>query len=204
MSTSIDELIADPRPLMRIEDVAAQWGCRREKVAWLYDNRLLRGFILGKPKPENIRIYRLEVETKRRLADMEVAEEELDRYPPPPPRKVKPEPAYSDLARGILAAVAAHSKDRRIYIYFVQCGDYVKIGKSAQPYCRIPALQTNTPYDIITLRVIHGSHGAEKAIHEFLSPYHHRFEWFRLDQALRSAINELPRARNKECVVPRY
>lgn len=189
--TNISKLLADPRPRLPVEQVAVMWGCEPERIAWLSDNGHLRGFMVGKPKMDNLRIFPLEVETKRHLADVMIPPEQLAVYAPKPPRPPKPKPETTpllELMRGVIKNVP---KDANMYVYFIACGEFVKIGQSQSPRDRVAALRTGTPHDLKLLKVIKAGMRTERALHGALKAFHHRFEWFRLEPELAAAIKRL-------------
>ena len=64
---------------------------------------------------------------------------------------------------------------------------FIKIGKSDNPFKRMEALQTASPYDL-TLQLVMPTDGnaeqIEHEIHERLSEYHWRGEWFNVTQTV--------------------
>lgn len=79
------------------------------------------------------------------------------------------------------------------FVYFIRCGEFVKIGFSANPSNRLRYLQTATPFDFSILGVHPGTKRHEKRLHAIFSHLHHRLEWFRADEAiLEIAKNGLP------------
>ena len=193
--TQISKLLADPRPRLPVEKVAAMWGCEPERIAWLADNGHLRGFMVGRPRMTNLRIFPLEVENKRHLAEMPIPAAELAAYVPPPPRPKKPKPASTPLLERLLAVLKEVPKDANMFVYFIACGEFVKIGQTQSPPQRVAALRTGTPYDLKLLKVVRAGMRTERAFHAALKDHHHRFEWFRLDQDLMAAIKRLPGVR---------
>ena len=68
-------------------------------------------------------------------------------------------------------------------MYFIQCGEYVKIGKSNNVEQRRLALKTGNPYPLNLLGVIEcqsepESYRLENHLHRHFSPWHHEDEWF--------------------------
>lgn len=80
-------------------------------------------------------------------------------------------------------------------IYFVRCGDFIKIGWSASWYKRIQNLKVGNPYPVETLLVIGRPEIFEKTMHAEFASLHHRGEWFRDDPRIRDYIEE----RKHEC-----
>jgi Meiotically Up-regulated Gene 113 (MUG113) protein len=191
----ISKLLADPRPRLPVEAVASMWGCEPERIAWLADNGHLRGFMVGRPRMANLRIFPLEAENKRHLVEMPIPALELTAYAPPPPRPKKPKPERTPLLERLLEVLKQVPKDANMFVYFIACGEFVKIGQTQSPPNRVAALRTGTPYDLKLLKVVRASMRTERTFHATLREYHHRFEWFRLDQNLLAAIKRLPGVR---------
>lgn len=80
------------------------------------------------------------------------------------------------------------------FIYFIRCGEFVKIGFSKVPDVRFRALETASPHPI-TLAAKHpGTEKDEAALHLLLSEHHHRREWFRSCPQIEGIItNGIPR-----------
>lgn len=74
------------------------------------------------------------------------------------------------------------------YVYFMEMGDYIKIGWSVWPASRRNALQTSNPYDIIILGAFPGSQENEQAAHILFAHAKHRGEWFRKTPGLLAYI----------------
>lgn len=64
-------------------------------------------------------------------------------------------------------------------VYFIQCGDYVKVGCSKKPERRLKDLQSANPYPCTLLKVDRDFN--EKYWHERLKKYHHRGEWYTME-----------------------
>ena len=67
-------------------------------------------------------------------------------------------------------------------VYFIQCGDAVKIGYTAKRTAkdRIAEMQTGNPGKLKTLLFMDGSRKDEANFHEMFSMYRVRGEWFHL------------------------
>lgn len=65
------------------------------------------------------------------------------------------------------------------FIYFIRCGEFVKIGFSKKPKVRLRALAIASPFELVTLATHAGSQEDERALHKWLAPHRHRGEWFR-------------------------
>lgn len=72
----------------------------------------------------------------------------------------------------------------RSYVYFLQAGPMVKIGRSRNIKGRMNALQSGCPYPIRLVRVEGGGEATERRYHKRFRDYHERLEWFRLEGAL--------------------
>ena len=70
------------------------------------------------------------------------------------------------------------------YVYFMEMGDFIKIGWSHWPPLRRDALQSNGPYDIVLLGAFPGTLENEASLHAVFSHLGHRNEWFRKSPAL--------------------
>jgi hypothetical protein len=66
-------------------------------------------------------------------------------------------------------------------IYFIHDHtlDMVKVGITRNIGGRLRSLKSNTPSDVSLIGSVHGSLELEKVLHRFLTPFHHRREWFR-------------------------
>ncbi|MDP3940647.1 MAG: GIY-YIG nuclease family protein [Deltaproteobacteria bacterium] len=78
----------------------------------------------------------------------------------------------------------ARARPRKNVVYFLRCGDFIKIGWSKEFGRRIKALSTSSPYDIELITTIDGSPKLERELHKRFSSHHHRNEWFRLEGEL--------------------
>lgn len=65
------------------------------------------------------------------------------------------------------------------FVYFLRCGDFVKIGYSENPKRRLLHLQTATPYDFELIGAHKGSREQEQYLHKTFAHLRHRHEWFR-------------------------
>ena len=79
------------------------------------------------------------------------------------------------------------------FIYFIQCGDFIKIGFSEADKAerRINNLRTSNPIEIVVLRVIKGSRRKEAKIHAQFASHRHRGEWFRKSPELVSFVERM-------------
>lgn len=70
------------------------------------------------------------------------------------------------------------------FVYFIKCGEFVKIGRSEDPSGRLRQLRIGNPLDLTLLHTVPGDVFTEAEFHGKFSKYHHRFEWFRLEGEL--------------------
>jgi hypothetical protein len=73
-------------------------------------------------------------------------------------------------------------------VYFIQCGEFVKIGKADNPRVRLSELTTGNPLDMKLLYAVPGCENVERSLHRWFRTYHHRGEWFRFEGELRDWI----------------
>ena len=64
-------------------------------------------------------------------------------------------------------------------VYFVACRDMIKIGRSRSVEQRLLELQVGNPYPLRLLGTVVGGRAEENRLHELLSDFWHRGEWFR-------------------------
>lgn len=80
-------------------------------------------------------------------------------------------------------------------VYFIQCRDFIKIGKTINLRQRLIAHQLSTPFDLAIAGFVqclsYELDEMEGRFHRRFSDLHHRGEWFRLEGALESFINEI-------------
>src|ERR1700691_1958093 len=65
------------------------------------------------------------------------------------------------------------------YVYFIRCGQYVKIGWSFLPEARKRELETGNPHDCVLEGMHVGTQLDERRMHRYFRSLHHRGEWFR-------------------------
>lgn len=76
------------------------------------------------------------------------------------------------------------------HVYFITCGEFVKVGYSRHPKLRLAGLGYNSPFDLELIGTLPGDVASERAAQARLARFHHRYEWFRLTPLLRYAIEE--------------
>jgi hypothetical protein len=75
-------------------------------------------------------------------------------------------------------------------IYFIQSGDAVKIGYSADPKSRIKKLSTANPNCLLILGVMDGGMDEELSIHARFAKHHLRGEWFAIGDEIIEFIEQ--------------
>ena len=65
------------------------------------------------------------------------------------------------------------------YVYAVDGGDLVKIGRANDVAARFVSLQTGSPTPLVLLGSVRGPRSLEKQIHAWAKEHVHRGEWFR-------------------------
>ena len=73
-------------------------------------------------------------------------------------------------------------------IYFIECGECVKIGKSDNTQSRLEALQVGNPYPMTLLKEVDVSDKAETVLHKKFAHLRTRGEWFLFDTELMEFI----------------
>jgi hypothetical protein len=74
------------------------------------------------------------------------------------------------------------------HVYFMELGDFIKIGWSRWPPLRRKDLQSSGPYDIVLLGAFPGTLENEASLHAVFEHLGHRNEWFRKSPALLAYI----------------
>jgi hypothetical protein len=68
-------------------------------------------------------------------------------------------------------------------IYFVRCGNFVKIGYTTTPVKqRILGLMTGNPFNLTVIGMCPGTFATERWLHKNMREFHHRMEWFRMEE----------------------
>lgn len=84
--------------------------------------------------------------------------------------------------------VPCRKRDPKSYIYFVRCGDLVKIGTTVNPHRRLEALQTGNAGTLELMRLEYGDTTREGRYHMRFAAQRARGEWFRYEGALRAFL----------------
>lgn len=82
-----------------------------------------------------------------------------------------------------------------MFVYFIRAGEYVKIGKAADPEDRMRGMQTACPFHMrlvgtIDCRSDGGAYIYERKLHHRFRSLRVRGEWFRWDKGLKRFIQE--------------
>jgi hypothetical protein len=65
------------------------------------------------------------------------------------------------------------------FIYFVRCGEFVKIGFSTWPEYRMQFLAVYNPIPCTLIASFPGTYQDEARVHRYARQFKHRGEWFR-------------------------
>lgn len=77
-------------------------------------------------------------------------------------------------------------------VYFVRCGDFVKVGHTGRSIKeRFDGLMNGNPYDLHLVGLVPGTVQMERRFHVHLKEHHHRLEWFRFDERCHRRIKLL-------------
>ena len=68
--------------------------------------------------------------------------------------------------------------------YLIQCGEFVKIGITADIESRLRTLESSNPHALKVVALLAGGRALERALHKRFADYRHRDEWFRIEGAL--------------------
>lgn len=84
------------------------------------------------------------------------------------------------------------------YVYFIQCEQFVKIGRASDVEARLRGLQKTMPFTLRLLATEEGGEPRETDLHVRFAALRHRGEWFRLEGALESHIRALRDAESRQ------
>lgn len=76
------------------------------------------------------------------------------------------------------------------YVYFIRCGQFIKIGSSENPANRLRALRTGNPFPLSILKTVPGDGAVEFAYQREFRAHLHRDEWFRDEGSLREFLGD--------------
>jgi hypothetical protein len=85
-----------------------------------------------------------------------------------------------------------------LQVYFIDNGDFVKIGVTGNIDGRLGALKCASPYDVQVLLTVPGGYDKEQELHERFDHLHHRREWFRKEPDLLQFIEEAARQQREK------
>lgn len=77
------------------------------------------------------------------------------------------------------------------YLYFIACGDAVKIGMSSDPTSRIETLAVGAPGQLYLIAMIPNMGHRENEFHKRFTHLHLRGEWFKYTNEIHELIKEL-------------
>src|SRR5262249_28266675 len=80
-------------------------------------------------------------------------------------------------------------------VYFVETGDFIKIGHTKNWRVRLTSLQTSSPTKLTILHLEPGDVSQEKALHRKFRHLHNHGEWFRKGADLIAYIDRLKETR---------
>jgi len=84
------------------------------------------------------------------------------------------------------------------FVYFMTCGNFVKIGRSEYPQSRLETLQAGSPYTIEIAASFPGPPALEKALHKKFDHLRHAGEWFTLSDEIRDEMKKLRKKSYRE------
>lgn len=105
-------------------------------------------------------------------------------------RDAASKPPMSQYLKDMYELLPTINSDQGI-VYFVQSGEFVKIGHSKKWPARLSGLQTASPTPLTVLHVIAGSAAKEKALHRKFMRLKAHGEWFRKEAELAAYIEML-------------
>ena len=73
-------------------------------------------------------------------------------------------------------------------VYFIQAGEFVKIGFSVNPESRIDELKTGCPFELKLLTTVPGGKKMEKELHQIFAAHRQHGEWFTFHQDIKDYI----------------
>lgn len=77
------------------------------------------------------------------------------------------------------------------HLYFIKCGEFLKIGIAADVRKRVKDMEMNNPHEMEVIHVMLGKRKEEKELHLRFADYRHRNEWFRFEGELREYVEGL-------------
>lgn len=76
-------------------------------------------------------------------------------------------------------------------VYFIECGEFIKIGRTSDIDRRVKSLSRHTPSDLKVLATIPGDHTTEYDFHTRFFASRHKGEWFHKSGDLLAFIKEI-------------
>jgi Meiotically Up-regulated Gene 113 (MUG113) protein len=95
-----------------------------------------------------------------------------------------------------IACPPKKSLDGWCYVYVLQDGDHVKIGRTCDPELRLADLQTAHHRPLTLVCAVPAHAALERAIHDRFAHLKQKGEWFALDAALTAFIDAMAAGRN--------
>ena len=84
-----------------------------------------------------------------------------------------------------------HTQKIRDFVYFIECGDFIKIGFTVSVEGRVRTLATAIPFPLTILATINGSRDTESYLHSRFAEARHKGEWFRKTPELLDYIEHI-------------
>ena len=113
-----------------------------------------------------------------------------------PPKKSKTSfvvsPVFDDVPPGLMTS------DRGSEVYFLRCGDRIKIGFSQNVRRRMTELRSGSADDPVLLFTVPGARPLEEYFHKRFEYEHVRREWFSYDGAVKAFIEGVPFVREDD------
>ena len=77
-----------------------------------------------------------------------------------------------------LKRVPVDARTGYTWVYFMECGKFIKIGRAINPRSRLGGMQSGCPYPIKFLAAFEGLESMEKEMQDSFTDCHHRGEWY--------------------------
>jgi hypothetical protein len=90
-----------------------------------------------------------------------------------------------------VARLNALTPSNSSFVYFIKSNDFVKIGIAGNPVARLGDLQVGSPVALELLGVIPGNRSIEQSIHQMLSHYRVRGEWFQWASPVQQSVERI-------------
>lgn len=75
-------------------------------------------------------------------------------------------------------------------VYFIRCGEFVKIGRGDNPHDRMRTFQCGNPFELMLMGSFEASPAEEARLQSAFEVYRHRAEWFFLAKPVRAFIEK--------------